>query len=485
MRILMDENHLGWTKSWEITTKVFSFTNHTVLPEALEQWPVSLIEKLLPRHMQIIYDINWRFVQEMQKNYGFEGEKLGQMSIIVDNEFGKMVRMAYLALVASHTVNGVAAIHSKLIKETIFKDFHEIWPEKFQNKTNGVTQRRWLAQCNPPLNKLITDTLGTEAWITHLDLLQGLRDQAEDEAFQQKWAEVKKEGKTKLARMLKDLSGDEVNMGAIFDVQVKRIHEYKRQFMNILSVVLRYDRIKSMSPEERKDVVPRVVIIGGKAAPGYDMAKRIIKLISAVSETVNKDEEIGDLLKVYFVPDYNVSLAEVIIPGSDLNQQISTAGTEASGTSNMKFAMNGSLIIGTMDGANVEIAEEIGEENMFIFGVSAGEVPQLREGREYLQVDPQFLHAINLISSGHFGWADYFNPLVESVTGGRDYYLLANDFNSYLQAQERVDSEWKDKKLWIKKSILSSAGSGKFSSDRTIQEYAEDIWNVSPCPPEP
>merc|ERR1711959_689492 len=247
------------------------------------------------------------------------------------------------------------------------------------------------------------------------DLLQGLRDHAEDEAFQQKWAEV------------------------------KRIHEYKRQFMNILSVVLRYDRIKSMSPEERKDVVPRVVIIGGKAAPGYDMAKRIIKLISAVSETVIKDAEIGDLLKVYFVPDYNVSLAEVIVPGSDINQQISTAGTEASGTSNMKFAMNGSLIIGTMDGANVEIAEEIGEENMFIFGVSAGEVPQLREGREYLQVDPQFQHAINLISSGHFGWADYFNPLVESVTRGRDYYLLANDFNSYLQAQERVDSEWKDK----------------------------------------
>jgi len=445
---------------------------------------VSLVEKLLPRHMQIIYDINWRFLQELQKNHGIDGDKLGRMSIILDTEYGKMVRMAYLALVASHTVNGVAAIHSQLIKETIFKDFHDIWPEKFQNKTNGVTQRRWLAQCNPPLNKLITEKLGTEAWITHLDLLKGLAEYADDEVFQQEWADVKKEAKMKLAHLLKGLSGEDVNMDAIFDVQVKRIHEYKRQFMNILSVILRYDRIKSMSPEERKNVVPRVVVIGGKAAPGYDLAKRIIKLISAVSERVNKDEEIGNLLKVYFIPDYNVSLAEVIIPGSDLNQQISTAGTEASGTSNMKFAMNGSLIVGTMDGANVEIAEEIGEENMFIFGVRANEVPALREQREYLQVDPQFQHAINLIQSGHFGWADYFQPLIDSITGGRDYYLLANDFASYLQAQERVDTEWKDKKKWLKKSILSTAGSGKFSSDRTIKEYAEDIWNVKPIPPE-
>jgi starch phosphorylase len=484
MRILMDENQLGWTKSWEITTKVFSFTNHTVLPEALEQWPVNLMEKLLPRHMQIIYDINWRYLQELKNNYGIDGDRLGRMSIIAETEYGKTVRMAYLALVASHTVNGVAAIHSKLIKETIFKDFHDIWPEKFQNKTNGVTQRRWLAQCNPPLNRLITETLGTEAWITHLDLLKGLKDHADDKEFQQKWASVKKEAKTNLAQLLKQLTGDDVNMDAIFDVQVKRIHEYKRQLMNILSVALRYDRIKSMSPEEKKNVVPRVIIIGGKAAPGYDLAKRIIKLISAVSETVNNDADIGDLLKVYFVPDYNVSLAEVIVPGSDINQQISTAGTEASGTSNMKFAMNGSLIIGTMDGANVEIAEEIGEENMFIFGVRAEEVPSLREQREYLQVDPQFEHATNLIRNGHFGWADYFQPLIDSITGSRDYYLLANDFSSYLEAQERVDSEWKDRKSWIKKSILSTAGSGKFSSDRTIHEYAEEIWNVKPIPPE-
>lgn len=283
---------------------------------------------------------------------------------------------------------------------------------------------------------------------------------------------------------MKQLTGDDINMNALFDVQVKRIHEYKRQLLNILSVVLRYDSIKSMSPEDRKNVVPRVVIIGGKAAPGYDMAKRIIKLISAVSEVVNNDPDIGDLLKVYFVPDYNVSLAEVIIPGSDVNQQISTAGTEASGTSNMKFAMNGSLIIGTMDGANVEIAEEIGKENMFIFGASAEEVPRLRMEREHFQPHPQFQHAVNLIQSGLFGWGDFFQPIVDSISGGRDVYLLANDFVSYLEAQENIDKEWKNSSSWTRKSILSTAGTGKFSSDRTIQEYAEDIWKVDPCPRE-
>merc|ERR1711903_18251 len=324
----------------------------------------------------------------------------------------------------------------------------------------------------------LTEELGTEEWISDMTLLEPLKNRAQDPSFQARWREVKAENKLRLKEKIREITGEEVRTDALFDIQVKRIHEYKRQILNVLGVIHRYTELKAMSPKERSQQVPRVCVIGGKAAPGYDLAKRIIKLISAVGDVVNNDPDLDGMLKLIFLPDYNVSLAEVIIPGSDLNQQISTAGTEASGTSNMKFAMNGSLIIGTMDGANVEIAEEIGEENMFIFGVSAGEVPQLREGREYLQVDPQFLHAINLISSGHFGWADYFNPLVESVTGGRDYYLLANDFNSYLQAQERVDSEWKDKKLWIKKSILSSAGSGKFSSDRTIQEYAEDIWNV-------
>ena len=307
MRILMDENHLGWTRSWEITTKVFSFTNHTVLPEALEQWPVSLVEKLLPRHMQIIYDINWRFLQELQQNHGISGDKLGSMSIILDTEYGKMVRMAYLHW-SRRTPSTVSPRSTPSSKETIFKEFHDIWPEKFQNKTNGVTQRRWLAQCNPPLNRLITETLGTEAWITHLDLLKGLAAHAEDETFQQKWAEVKVEAKAKLASLLKDLTGDDLNMDAIFDVQVKRIHEYKRQFMNILSVALRYDRIKSMTEKEEKAEGGGAQggDHRGKSRPGYDMAKRIIKLISAVSETVNNDPDVGDLLKVYFVPDYNV-----------------------------------------------------------------------------------------------------------------------------------------------------------------------------------
>lgn len=435
-------------------------------------------------HQQIIYDINWRYLQDLQTNYGVSGDKLGQMSIIEENEYGKTVRMAYLALVASHTVNGVAAIHSELIKETIFKDFFNVWPEKFQNKTNGVTQRRWLAFCNPPLRDLITETLGTESWITHLDAIRSLGEHADDPAFQAKWVDVKKKAKGKLATLLKEQTGDDVNMDALFDVHVKRIHEYKRQLLNILSVILRYDRIKSMSEDDKQSIVPRVVIIGGKAAPGYDIAKRIIKLISAVSEKVNNDPDVGDLLKVYFIPNYNVSLAETIIPGSDINQQISTAGTEASGTSNMKFAMNGSLIIGTMDGANVELAEEIGEENLFIFGVRADEVPRLRLEREGYQPDPQFQHAINLVQNGHFGWADYFQPLVDSVTGSRDYYLLANDFASYLDAQERVDREWKDQKAWVRRSILSTAGTGKFSSDRTIAEYANEIWNVKPCPRE-
>jgi len=292
------------------------------------------------------------------------------------------------------------------------------------------------------------------------------------------------QAKTKLALMLQDLNGGaEVNMDAIFDVQVKRIHEYKRQLMNILGVVLRYDRIKTMSPEERKKVVPRVVVIGGKAAPGYDLAKRIIKLISAVAEKVNNDPEVGDLLKVFFVPDYNVSLAEVLIPGSDINQQISTAGTEASGTSNMKFAMNGSLIVGTMDGANVEICEEIGRDNMFVFGVEAQDVPRLREEREGLDISAEFSRAIHLVQCGEFGWADYFQPVVDSVTGGRDYYLLANDFQSYLEAHAKVDAEWQNQREWTRKSILSTAGSGKFSSDRTISEYAEEIWDVKPLPP--
>jgi starch phosphorylase len=475
MRLLMDEHGLGWTKSWDITTRVFSFTNHTVLPEALEKWPVELVENVLPRHMQIIYDINWRFTQELRGIMGDDYDRIGRMSIIEEGEgFEKSVRMAHLALVASHTVNGVAAIHSELIKTTIFKEFYDLMPEKFQNKTNGVTQRRLLEFCNPALSSLISETLGTDAWVKELDLLQGLRVHADDPAFQEKWAAIKTENKRKLADLIKEKTGVTVPTNALFDIQVKRIHEYKRQLLNVFAIIHRYNALKEMTPAERKQQVPRVCIVGG-------MAKRIIKLVSAVGDTVNKDPDIGDLLKVVFIPDYNVSSAEVIIPGAELSQHISTAGTEASGTSNMKFAMNGCLIIGTMDGANVEIAEEIGEENMFIFGARADVVPSLRREREHFNVPEGFYKIVDQIRSGVFGWSDFFNPVCDAVCGGADYYLLANDFESYIDAQRRVDEAYADQARWNRMSILSVAGSGKFSSDRTIREYAEDIWDVKPC----
>jgi len=481
MRLLMDEHGLGWSTAWDITTHVFSFTNHTVLPEALEKWPVELVEAVLPRHMQIIYDINWRFIQELRTLVGDDYARIGRMSIIEEGEgMGKCVRMAHLALIASHTVNGVAAIHSDLIKTTIFKDFYAVMPEKFQNKTNGVTQRRWLAFCNPALSALITETLGTDAWVRELELLRGLRAHAEDPALQQRWRDIKLANKQKLAEMVFEKTGITVAPTALFDIQVKRIHEYKRQLLNVMSIVHRYNAIKAMSVVERQAVVPRVCIIGGKAAPGYDMAKRIIKLISAVGDVVNADPDIGDLLKVVFIPDYNVSSAEIIIPGSELSQHISTAGTEASGTSNMKFAMNGCLILGTMDGANVEIAEEIGAENMFIFGASAADVPRLRDVRATFKPPASFTAVVTQIRNGAFGWDAFFAPLMDAVTGAADYYLLANDFEDYLRAQAEVDAAYSDQARWTKMSIMSTAGTGKFSSDRTIREYAADIWNVKP-----
>ncbi|CAI7920425.1 unnamed protein product [Closterium sp. NIES-53] len=482
MRLLMDEEGLGWTLSWQITQKVFAFTNHTVLPEALEKWPVSLMESLLPRHMQIIYQINFEFMQMVKSRFGDDFSRSSRMSIIEEGDV-KNVRMANLAIVASESVNGVAAIHSELIKQTIFKEFYELWPHKFQNKTNGVTQRRWLAFCNPGLRDLADEVVGSDDWVSDLEKITALRGKAEDATFQKRWREVKQQNKQKLADVILKLTGVKVSTEALFDIQVKRIHEYKRQLLNVLSVIHRYEEIKRMSSEDKCRVVPRVVLLGGKAAPGYEMAKRIIKLISAVGEKVNNDPAVGDLLKLVFLPDYNVSLAEIIIPASDLSQHISTAGTEASGTSNMKFAMNGGLIIGTMDGANVEIAEEIGEENMFIFGVREHEVSRLRRERPGYNPDGRFTNAVNMIRNGQFGWVDYFAPLVQSLDGsmGGDFYLLANDFPSYLQAQAKVDETWRNKGQWEKMSILSTAGMSKFSSDRTIAEYAKDIWHVQAC----
>jgi len=481
MRLLMDEQGQGWTAAWEVATKVFAFTNHTVLPEALERWPVSLLEKLLPRHMQIIYDINWRWVQTLRAKLGDDHARIGRMYIIEDGPGGeKLVRMAYLAVVASHTVNGVAAIHSDIIRNTIFKDFADLEPSKFQNKTNGVTPRRWLAFCNPPLRDLITKTLGDDGWINNLDRLSGLSKSASDPAFLTEWRAVKATAKAKAMAKVAELTGVVGHPDALMVLQVKRIHEYKRQLLNVLGIIHRYDALKAMSPADRAKAVPRLCVIGGKAAPGYEMAKRIIKLVCAVADKVNSDPDIGDRLKVAFLPDYNVSLAEVVIPGSELNEQISTAGTEASGTGNMKFAMNGSLIIGTLDGANVEIAEEIGADNMFIFGATADQVGRLRAERGAFRPDASFEHVVGLIRRGTFGWADFFEPLCDSITSGADFYLVANDFPAYIDAQARVDAAYKDVDGWTKKSIASVAGSGFFSSDRTIKEYAKDIWGVTP-----
>lgn len=498
MRILLDEEGLGWTASWKITTQAFAFTNHTVMPEALEKWPVKTVRELLPRVMAIIDEIDDRWNSSLEERFADlkkkdMKEKIESMAIIHPNQWNKkelLVNMAHLAVVGSKAVNGVAAIHSEIIKDTIFQEFYKIWPEKFQNKTNGVTPRRWLAFCNPELASLITETLGSENWKTDLSLLEGLAPKATDPAFQKKWRGVKQVKKAKLAAKIKEITGEEVDTNAMFDIQIKRIHEYKRQFLNILSVIKRYEDIKNMTPEERKSVVPRVVVIGGKAASAYDIAKRIVALANAVSRKVNNDPEVGDLLKLYFLPDYNVSLAEVLIPASDLSQHISTAGTEASGTSNMKFQMNGALIIGTMDGANIEIAEEISKvmgdgskvgDGMFIFGVDESEVSGLRETRKDFETDPRWDELMELIEEGEFGDKEFFKVLVDSVHDmdvGNDWFLLANDFATYLEAQEEVDQVWQDEAEWTRRSILYTASSGKFSSDRTIAEYAKDIWGV-------
>ncbi|CAI7809662.1 unnamed protein product, partial [Closterium sp. NIES-54] len=468
MRLLVDEEGLEWGYAWNITTHTFSYTNHTVLPEALEKWPVEILEALLPRHLEIMYDINHNFIVDLKKRIGNDYDRLSRMSIIEEGAH-KSIRMATLAVVTCHTINGVSQIHTDLIENTLFKDFYDIWPHKFQNKTNGVTQRRWLAFCNPGLAGILTQWLGTESWITNLDLVAGLKEHVDDPLLQTQWMQVRRQNKARLAAYIEGISGIKVSIDAMFDVQVKRIHEYKRQLLNVMSIIHRYDCIKKMSPEDRKRVVPRVCLLGGKAAPGYDLAKKIVKLISAVSEVINNDEDVGDLLKLVFIPDYNVSLAELIIPASDLSQHISTAGNEASGTSNMKFAMNGCLILGTLDGATREIREEIGPENMFVFGAETKDVPRLREERRTFTPCRNFTRVVGMIRSGYFGWTEFFAPLMDSIDSpGNDYYLLANDFPTYLQAQ------------WTRMSISSTAGCGRFTSDRTIKEYAEEIWDVEP-----
>ena len=536
MRLLIDQHGLSFETAWDITCRSVAYTNHTVMPEALEKWPVSVLAKLLPRHMQLIEEINSFWLnsirshveakvssaenekraaapaadapsttsdtaeEEQETSNGetlLEGggatdpveEALKEYSIIQENPWNKgemLVNMAYLAVVGSFAVNGVAAIHSEIIKSDLFPQFAEIFPSKFQNKTNGVTLRRWLAYCNPELSSLISETLKTDDWIRDATILSGLKQYAEDAQFRARWRDVKLMRKQKLAKHIEEVTGYKVSTSSLFDVQVKRIHEYKRQFLNAISLIHRYATIKAASPEEKAAMVPRVAILGGKAASAYYMAKKIVALVNAISATINNDPDVGDLLKVVFLPNYNVTEAEVIIPAAELSQHISTAGTEASGTSNMKFALNGSLIIGTMDGANVEIADNTGAENLFIFGVDAQDVPRLRtERKEFKDYDPRWTSALKMVKDGVFGDAEYFADLVDSVndmTKGNDWFLLANDFASYMDAQDAVDRLYKDQDEWTRRSIIYAASNGFFSSDRTIQQYANEIWGLTACP---
>ncbi|RYP15688.1 hypothetical protein DL767_010299 [Monosporascus sp. MG133] len=481
-RIFIDLEGLEWDEAWNIVTATFGYTNHTVLPEALEKWPVGLMQHLLPRHLQIIFDINLFFLQSVEKKFPDDRDLLRAVSIIEESE-PKMVRMAFLAVVGSHKVNGVAELHSDLIQTTVFKDFVTVFgADKFTNVTNGITPRRWLHQANPRLSELIASKTGGYGFLKDLTLLNKVENFVDDKAFRKEWYEIKYANKVRLAKYIKSTLDINVNPSALFDVQVKRIHEYKRQQLNIFGVIHRYLALKAMSPDERKKQQPRVSIFGGKAAPGYWMAKQIIHLVNNVGAVVNKDPDIGDQLKVVFLEDYNVSKAEMIIPASDLSEHISTAGTEASGTSNMKFVLNGGLIIGTCDGANIEITREIGQENIFLFGNLAEDVEDLRHAHRFGKhiIDPALDKVFDAIQSGMFGDSNDFNALISAVREHGDYYLVSDDFQSYIDTHKLVDEAYRDQDEWISKTIRSVARMGFFSSDRCINEYAEGIWNVEP-----
>jgi glycogen phosphorylase len=485
MRQLIDDQHLEWDQAWSITSRTMAYTNHTLLPEALERWSVRLFEHLLPRLLQIIYEINAHFLAEVANRWPGDNERLRRMSLIEEGHVPQ-VRMAYLAIVGSFSVNGVAARHSKLLVEGLFKDFHDLWPHKFNNKTNGVTPRRWLAMCNSGLRELLNETIGTH-WIRDLSQLDRIAPHADDPAFRERWHAIKQDNKRRLAETVAQLCHVEFPVDALFDVQVKRIHEYKRQLLNILHVIHLYNRIKR---GDIQDWTPRCVLIGGKAAPGYVMAKQIIKLINNVARVVNGDAETEGLLRVAFVPDYRVSLMEVIAPGTDLSEQISTAGKEASGTGNMKFMMNGAITIGTLDGANIEIREQVGDENFFLFGLTASEVEQRRghyDPNGIIAADSALLEVMSLLGSGHFNQFEggIFDAIIDSIRNAHDPWMTAADFRGYIDAQERAAAAYRDRERWVRMSILNSAYSGRFSSDRTIAEYNADIWHMDPVEPTP
>ncbi len=481
MRILVDEYRLDWEQAWDITVRTFAYTNHTLLPEALETWPVNLLSRLLPRHLLIIYEINRRFLAEVSRLYPGDVGLLRRISLI-DEEHGKRVRMSHLAIVGSHKINGVAKLHSHLMQTTIFRDFAKLYPDRFINITNGVTPRRWLDQANQGLSALITEAIGP-AWINDLERLRDLQPFADDAAFRERFRSVKCANKVVWAGKCLSLTGVAINPASLFDAQVKRIHEYKRQLLNVLHVVTRYNRLLA-DPSQRGP--SRTVIIGGKAAPGYHMAKLIIKLINDVAKVINDDPVAGDRLKLVFLPDYNVSRAMALIPAVDLSEQISTAGTEASGTGNMKMALNGALTIGTLDGANIEIREEAGAENFFLFGRTADELAQLREQGynpwDRYHANPELKKAMDMMASGAFSPDDpgRFQPLVDSLLQGGDRYALLEDYGSYMAAQDAVDRLYLDQDDWTRKAILNVARSGNFSSDRAIKTYAEEVWGVVP-----
>ncbi len=482
MRLLLDEHNMDWDTAWDVTTNTFGYTNHTLLPEALEKWPLALFGSVLPRHLEIVFEINRRFLNEVREKSQNDVDLIARLSLIDENG-ERYIRMANLACVGSHAINGVAELHTELLKKEVLRDFYELYPERFSNKTNGVTPRRFLALSNPQLAHLITSKMGG-GWITNMDDLRQIEQLIGDVEFVNAWRSVKLQNKTKLAERIRVRTGVDVDPDSLFDIQVKRFHEYKRQHLNVLHIITLYNRIKS---DPSIQLTPRTFIFGGKAAPGYFMAKLIIRLITSVAETINTDADVKDRLKVVFYPDFNVKQSQWIYPAADLSEQISTAGKEASGTGNMKFSMNGALTIGTLDGANVEIREEVGADNFFLFGLTTAEVFEAKskgyDPRQYYEENNKLRHAIDVIASGLFSSGDtlLFRPLVDSLLN-YDEYMLCADYQSYVNCQDRVSRTYKDQDTWTRMSILNAARMGKFSSDRTIRQYCEEIWKVSPVP---
>ena len=484
MRLLMDIKGLTWDDAWTITKNTMAYTNHTLLPEALEKWPVKLMQRLLPRVMDIIFEINAHFLIEASMHWPGDKDRLRRMSIVEEGE-EQRVRMAHLAIVGSFSVNGVARLHTRLLQQGLFSDFYALWPHKFNNKTNGVTPRRWLAACNPELARLITETIG-DRWVTDLAQLKKLEPYAENAQFRQRWHAIKQAAKQRLIDYKKNKHGTELhlNVDALFDVQVKRIHEYKRQLLNVLHVIYLYNRIKKGDTE---NWVARCVLIGGKAAPGYRMAKKTIKLINNVAQIINSDPDTGQKLALLFLPDYRVSAMEKICPGADLSEQISTAGKEASGTGNMKLMMNGAITIGTLDGANIEIREEVGDENFFLFGLTQEQVEAMRGHYDPIAIidqDEDLRQVLHLLESGYFNQFEpgLFDDLISSIKSPNDPWMTIADFRSFVDTQKRIEDAYRDKDQWTKMSILNCANSGKFSTDRTISEYNRDIWKLTPQP---